>query len=848
MAVVATALAVHLTANQLRLDVGGDARTYGWLPWWVTLLGVAGAGGLLAWQFRRGAPVAACERGVLAYVALPVTLVSATARIAPVTTVFNGYDGVHGIVHADLLGRGLFPWRDLRLPEGLFDDALRSLVGMHLFEDTLWGARAATTVLWVPLLWAGIALVAVPFARRTWLPLVLVALVLAAVAQRVDPSTRWVGLGYLLALLGLALERRGRGWSVGLAVALVPYVVLVPEAWLLAMAVVVVLVGADLTQAAAGGSWARSTVPSRWFLATVVVLLGAWFLFLALQDALGPFLRSYAVTFPGRPALAAAPWGSAPVLWRLLFACAAAVVVVTVVVVGLRLARDRRVMPLEWLLLAMALFVGLQAESALVRFDREHVLEVLTVVAPLVTAWFARGVCWGEGRFVEAWEETTTLDTRRMPTTLLSVTAAVVLALGLLVAVGGAPARTELVDGRAARVPRIGAEEPGGVDEALVRDLGRTLDVLLRPGDTVFDLTDSPGYVSYLLGRTPSTPYASAGDVVTDADQRDLVFRLRIDPPAAVLLDSASTGRSGTDGVTTAVRLHRVSQYLLDGWTPVVRTRGVLVLLRDDLAARAQRLPAGLGTPAMSVAAGPPCDWGAAPTFLDTPVRSRTSITVGAERVPAVALVASGTIDPSVAGRPGARLVVTLDGRVVRRVPIVDVPRDPEFAALRPGRTFALSLLLRRTGALGLYVDPGDGVAHALVLTGEALANPVTSDRRPDVAYAADPRGSLGVLRVRPVVLRSFVVPALDWGRFRAVTLVGSAPLGVSSLTLTGRPFSGSPDDVITLNTPASTGGSVTVRVGSCPQWHASPGRRVYLVQDGLTPVRQLVFSPTIVE
>ena len=61
----------------------------------------------------------------------------------------------------------------------------------------------------------------------------------------------------------------------------------------------------------------------------------------------------------------------------------------------------------------------------------------------------------------------------------------------------------------------------------MIRDLARTLEGLLEPEDTVFDFSNAPGVVHYLLGLPPSTRYYH----VSFAIRRALAVRPRTRAP-----------------------------------------------------------------------------------------------------------------------------------------------------------------------------------------------------------------------------------------------------------------------------------------------------------------------------
>jgi hypothetical protein len=70
--------------------------------------------------------------------------------------------------------------------------------------------------------------------------------------------------------------------------------------------------------------------------------------------------------------------------------------------------------------------------------------------------------------------------------------------------------------------------------------------------------------------------------------QRLLIDELKAARPPVVIYDSSSIGVPAwgeVRAITNNVRHYEVSEYVLRGWTPVLRTHGVLVMARNDLVA-----------------------------------------------------------------------------------------------------------------------------------------------------------------------------------------------------------------------------------------------------------------------
>ena len=65
----------------------------------------------------------------------------------------------------------------------------------------------------------------------------------------------------------------------------------------------------------------------------------------------------------------------------------------------------------------------------------------------------------------------------------------------------------------------------------MYRDVGRALGSQLEPGDEVFDFTNTPGLIDYVLGYPPSTRYYHVSIAIRQRTQTDLYgFSKRLAP------------------------------------------------------------------------------------------------------------------------------------------------------------------------------------------------------------------------------------------------------------------------------------------------------------------------------
>ena len=181
-------------------------------------------------------------------------------------------------------------------------------------------------------------------------------------------------------------------------------------------------------------------------------------------------------------------------------------------------------------------------------------------------------------------------------------------------------------------------------------------------------MTNSPGYIYYLLDRRPASQFVHVSMAITPYSQQLLIDSLRRSRPPVVVFDSAGIGLPVWDGIVNNVRHYDVSQYLLSNYQPIVRTHGVLLMLRNDLMASRPALPQ-LIVPPLSTDlyfSGPACVWGSIPSFLSSPVSGASVEISVTPREPLVATTITGWA--VAAGAPAPRLVLASGRKVLAAV------------------------------------------------------------------------------------------------------------------------------------------------------------------------------------
>jgi hypothetical protein len=601
---------------------GGARQGWGYLPAWVALvLGIASVA-VVVWLARRR-PVVDLERSVLVYVVGGALFFVLTSRLAPGVTVFHGFDDAQGLVGADLLTRGYFPWRDFLFIHGLFDDVLRSAAGFPLFGHTIWGAQAVTLAVWVPLCWVGLYFLAAWSGRGRSVTVLAVALPLLAMSPGWEGQTfsfvRWVGTPFVLLSLGAALgERSPVRRTVVMTVVLFADAVLVPEASLLVLAVAVVLVLSDLSRRTPEDSWVAALRRTWTFVVTGGLLTVAWAVFLYANGALGAFVDYFVLFVPDHDATAATPVTHSTVGFP-RFVLVIAITFLLVVLLGNRIVTRKHLSERQWVLAAATIFAGLYVEKALGRWDRPHVLESIFGGLPMVVI--------GGAMLLSAADDQISARVRAGLASRPPALAAAVRPLSALLALACLPAVLHLaVDtpshNKVALTslrsdPRIGYDAEAGPVRRTAADLRAAMDEL-QPRGPVFDFSNSPGYVHFLLRREPANRFTNVSFALTPQSQKLLLDELRAGPPDLVVFDSGRLGASRWDHIGNDVRTYLVSQYLLDGWTPVRSVDGFLLMMPDKLVGHG-----AIPRPTRQETQGlydstPACSWGYSADYLSS--------------------------------------------------------------------------------------------------------------------------------------------------------------------------------------------------------------------------------------
>jgi hypothetical protein len=374
----------------------------------------------------------------------------------------------------------------------------------------------------------------------------------------------------------------------------------------------------------------------------------------------------------------------------------------------------------------------------------------------------------------------------------------------------------------------------------------------LAPDGEVFDFTNSPGYFHFLLGANAPTIFYHVSMTVPEFAQRIAIDQLEESRPDLVAFDSVFFGLPSWDGPRNEVRHFALAQYLLDGWTPVVRAEGVLFLLRDDLVPSMPRLPELIGpleTEDLHFAASM-CDWGRSANYLESePTGRRVVLSVRPRQRGRVITVGGWAYDVA-ADRPAKRVLVTVDGEVVHSMSSTN-PRPDVRIALGNTRArasgFSGSPTTLGRGKVAVYAVLDDGLAHPVsggTDVPSSLRIPGGRSFRVSGVAAA---GSVDALKTKPVSAAPVEVPAgVDLSEYELLSLSASdnRPIGRSRVAISDRIVTEEGRNPwIGVDVLRSAGDTIDVRVGSCLQWHGYEGDRLYLFQDAGRPIREIRLS-----
>ena len=598
-----------------------------WMPWWL-VLPAAVAAVAVVWRAlaRAGTDVDVrrIERRALLLVAAPVGLFLVFAQLPRPATFIDLFHDGEGLAAATLIGDGAFPWRDLFFIHGLLQDVFFSGLGLSAIQDSRWGALAGQMLLWTPVYWALQYALNVRLFGRNWLFLVLTA-ALALNGWLTPPDFRFLLQPLVLLLLAALLERATKPRAIALSVVAVVDLVVTPESAFLVMAAALVLIAFETYYREPGQRLVDRYRRTSWCAGSAVAALAVWFAYLAANGALGSFFLYYRTFAPDHVLTGGIPLnGDGLAFFPFALVAPPAVAVLTFWYVAARI-RGRKPLAVEdWVVMAVALFVVAYYQKFLSRADG-HIYQVLAVSLPMLYYALHKVIGAVEGALARHPTGGRALRaTTRHPVTLALVAGVLFLAPGPTVddRADWIPTSFDATVPDHPEVERLGYSLPGIVDEEMLADTAAVLGAVLRPGDRMFDMTNTPAVYHYLLGAEPVKRYFHLSMAIRAHTQHDLLDQLRRDRPLLVAM-GGSPGLPVWDGVPNIVRHYDVSQYVLRTYRPWLTVRGVMFLVPRDLPAPPLDALAAQLSEAPStddlLLNGETCNWGHAPNFFADP-------------------------------------------------------------------------------------------------------------------------------------------------------------------------------------------------------------------------------------
>ena len=838
-------------STQVTVIATGAVHHYPWLPLWLAAALAAGALIWLARALRRSrSPLdrSDVERRALLLVTAPIGLCLLVAYLPGDLGTINLFEEGQILAGAELTRDGAFPWRDLLVVHGLLHDVGTGLFGSAVIEDSRWGVFAAEKLLILPLSWVALYYLCAYLFWTNWL--FLLGTQLLIITGGIFAIHYRLGLiPLVLLLLAALLHRPTVIRAIAFTTLLFVQLIVTPEAIWAAPMYVLVIALFELSYRDRGRSVVENFRRTLLIAASAGVLALGWSVFLLSFGALDDFVYSYRAFIPGHQLTGGVPLGTylailqpnAGERYEELAILAPVVLILAAILFFVSRTLGRRPLAVsDWVMLAAVAFVLPYYAKFLSRTD--HVYHSFAMALPVLLYALFRVVTFAEAKLASV--------TRARGVSWLPARHAITLPV-LLVLLAAAPvALDDAVRSVQTRFAPDAAEEPelellgyarkGENDVVMFGEVFRALESQLEPGDAVFDFSNTPGLVHYLLDVPASNRYYHVSIAIRQRTQTDLIRLLESRQPEVVV--SSTGGLAGSpavwDKVANQVRHYDVSEYLLDNYVPVLESNTFIFMRRRD-----DGVPA---RPELYFHT-PPCDWGHVPNFFrPAPAADTEALDVPFRALAPVLRIRGWAVDAE-ARRPADEVVATRDGKVVARVR-PDQPRpDVSFQLNDPryrGSGFGIVLPIRKEsdadlGRLRLHAVMRSGEAKELFLSPGAEAEQIDAINLVDGggAPASEPRGAVEAAGVeQPLVLR---LPT-DAVSYSWLDVHTGESVREGSFELTDRleesPFG---QRIISFKTLARGETSALLRVGACSQWRGY-SRDVYLLTSPTQDIREI--------
>jgi hypothetical protein len=748
-----------------------------------------------------------------------------------------------------LLGEGWFPWRDVILAHGLFQDAAVPWVGHTLFENNYWGSVAGGTMLISPLFYLCLYFLFVYLFGRNWLFLVLTTLLILGTTWVTPINTRFILWPLVLLILASLLDHPTRVRSMGLAFATMLQVIVTPEAAPLLAGIALVVVLFEWYERQLGTDPGEAFRRTIWFGGSAIALASAYAGFLAAAGALDDFIYVNASLVPGHAlsgGIPPRPVGESDLRFGIEALAPPVALLISFAYLATRLWLRRRLRTEDWVMGATAIFALAYYPKFLSYMDTPHLSEVFGITLPLLLFIVYRLASFGEVRLRKRWPHNPIIRAAAHPITLVLVVIIAVLGAGRV--------QDHVANAETNYRPQVAApptSKPIGYssepfDPVMYRDLRRVIDAYLGPNDRLFDFTNAPTYYYYLMDRDPSTRYIVVLIAHSARLQADVIKQLRQAAPKLIIFDAtAGPGFSNWDGIPNMVRHYDVSSWILDHYRPLLATHFTTIYARRDMPPPSQ---GGLRLSERPITRGvdfrgQPCAWGYTPNFLRRASDPNSAVPpVNARLIgpPRPQITVSGWAADVRAAAPAREIVVMIDGKVAARL-VPHLHRADLIAAGFPvgyeksGFTITVPVSHRPVPhVVTVFGIARDGNATELVSEGAAPAN--NTVRIGSRTFPSDPAAIQGsVDGTTQTTSRGVELPrGSHWRDYRWLEVdAGVGGFRKGSFLLydrQSRPYIGREISFQTLDDSSTR---YRVPVASCPQWHGYRGRRLFLAYDG---------------
>ncbi len=837
--------------TQVHIDSNGSVDHYPWFPFWLALPVVAALAAIVAVALRRAGSAARAigiERRALMLVAAPVALVLLLQSLPGESGSIDMFHGGEQIVGSKLVENGWFPWRDVVLTHGIFQDVVYSF-GRGVFGNSVWGHLAGISMIMRPLYLVSVFFLLVYLVGRNWLFLLFAALLL--IGPDVAPEQfRLILWPLILLLLATDLDRPTATKSVGLAFLLVAQAILTPEAAPGLLAVGLVLVLYEWYQRKPGISIASAFSRTLWFAGAGIAFASVFAGYQAAHGALDDFVyisinlvHGHALSGGMPPAPNPGSVSDATLYALALIPPAALLISFAYAVVRVRLRQG--FYTADWVMAAAAIFLLFYYPKFLARMDTGHVYQPFVVGLPLVLFIVYRVVVAIERAIRNRWPGNVVANVTAHPVSLALVVLVTALSWGTYHdRLGKAPAFYRPGVSAPPQYARVGYTQV--FDGGAYRDVKRVVDAYLGPNDRLFDFSNTPLLFFYVMDRYPSTRYFHVSLTYSAELQEDLIDRLRRARPKLIVFDNDSApfiALSNWDGIPNMVRSYLVSQWILDRYRPLLWTHGITIYARRDMPP-ASKANLHLAQKPVTQGVGfsvQPCTWGSAPNFLSGPGMpgpDARGAGAHAQAAPHQIAVVGWAGDPATKSPP-REVIATVDGKIVGRTEpklarpdlvAYGLPKGFGRAGFQmqvpgapPGKPGRLRVFgVSRDGHLSELVGQGAKPAHGTVRVGprdvrlapNAVWGQINSTTRTQALQFSLPRGS-------------------RWTDYRWLELdAGRNGFRPGNFTVYDRQTRPSTGREITFQTLDNSPRRYIVPVGSCAQWHGYRGRRLFINHD----------------